>query len=122
LRHALLWHSNIATVISMMRSVSLPAGLPRRRPRFPGLGFIDHESTASTLLALEPRNRGVGCLAVGHFDKPETFGAAGVAVGNDTGLVHHAIWLKQLAEGVISDGKREIAYIDIHVQFLGERR
>jgi hypothetical protein len=91
-------------------------------PRFPGLGFVDCEGTAPALLALEPRNRGVGRLAVGHLDKPKTFGAAGIAVGNDAGLVHHAIRLKELAEGVISDGKREIAYKDIHLEFLGERR
>jgi hypothetical protein len=60
-------------------------------------------------------------LAVSHRDKPEPFGAAGVAVRNDPGRVHHTIGLKELAEGVIGNSQREIAYKDIHVEFLGER-
>jgi hypothetical protein len=56
----------------------------------------------------------MGSLAIGHLDKPKPFGAAGVTVGNNPGLIHHAIRLKELAEVVISDGKREIPYIDIH--------
>jgi hypothetical protein len=64
----------------------------------------------------------MGSLMIGHRDEPEPSGAAGVAVRNDPSHVHHAIGLKELAEGVIGDSKREIAYIDIHVQFLGERR
>jgi len=83
--------------------------------RFPGPGFVDCEGTTRALLALETLNRGVGRLAVGHLDEPKTFGAAGIAVGNDAGLVHHAIRLKELAEGVISDGKGEVAYKDIHL-------
>jgi hypothetical protein len=63
----------------------------------------------------------LGSLAVGHRDKPEPFGAAGVAVRNDPGRVHLAIGFKELAEGMIGDSQREIAYKDIHVEFLGER-
>jgi hypothetical protein len=43
------------------------------------------------------------------------------AVRNHPGRVHHAVGLKELTEGVIGDGQREIAYKDIHGEFLGER-
>ena len=93
-------------------------GLPARptglTTRFPGLGFGDGEGTTGERLALEPGDRGGGGLAVGHLDEAKAFGTARGAVGNDMDHLYQAIRLKELAEVVIGDGKRQIAYIDIH--------
>src|SRR5262249_37345964 len=93
---------------------SLPARPTGLTTRFPGLSFGDGEGTTGERLALEPGDRGGGGLVVGHLDEAKAFGTARVAVGNDMDRLYQAIRLKELAEVVIGDGKRQIAYIDIH--------
>ena len=95
----------------------LPAGPTGLTARFAGLRFVDREGTARKFGALEPLNGGFSRSTVRHLDEAKAFGAAGVAVGNHIDLVHHAIWLKQLAEIVISGGIRQIANKDIHGVF-----
>jgi len=94
----------------------LPAGAAELTARFTRLGFVDREGTAFELFAVEPLDGGFGRYAVGHFDKPEAFGAPGVTVGNHIDLVHSTILLKELAEVMICCTKRKVAYKDIHVQ------
>ena len=69
--------------------------------RFTRLGFIDREGPAVELFAVEPLDGGFGRLALGHFDKPEAFGALGITVGNHIDLVHSTIRLKELAKVMI---------------------
>jgi len=80
------------------------------------LGFVDRERTARERLALDPAKRGFGYLAVGHLDEPKALGVAGVAVGNDTDCVHHAIRLKERADVLICGGERQIANKAFHVE------
>src|SRR5215510_261952 len=96
----------------------LPAGAAELTAWFTRLSFVDREGTAFELFAVEPLDGHFGCLALGHFDKPEAFGAPGVAVGNDTNLVHSTILLKELAEGMIRCTKRKVTYKDIHAKIL----
>ena len=94
----------------------LPAGAAELPTRFTRLRLIHREGTAFELFAVEPLDGRFGCLALGHFDKPEAFGAPGVTVGNDIDLVHSTILLKELAEVMICRTKCKVAYKDIHVQ------
>src|SRR5207247_2146645 len=106
--------------------LALPGRPPRRLParltgltaRFTGLGFIDREGAPLELLTLEPGNSGFRRGAVGHLDESKAFGAAGVAVNNNTHLVHNSIRLKELAKGMVGGSKRQIAYKDIHGKVL----
>jgi hypothetical protein len=111
-----------ADVTTSLRADTALAGLPARpawlTTRFTGLGFIDREGTTLELLALEPLDGGFRRGAVGHLDESKAFGAAGVAVDNDTDLVHNAIRLKELAKVMVGGGKRQIANINIHRRFL----
>jgi hypothetical protein len=95
---------------------SLPAGAARLTTRFTRLGFVDRESTACELFAVEPLDGGFGRLALGHLDKPKAFGAARVTVSNHIDLVHGTILLEELAEVMICCTKRKVPYKDIHVQ------
>src|SRR6266511_1955764 len=105
-----------------MRRVVPPEGLPARLTGlptwFPGPGFVDGERPPCELGALEPSDGGVGSRTVGHLDKAEAFGAAGLPIHNDAALVHHAIRLEELAEVMIRHAKGEIAHINIHGVFL----
>src|SRR5262249_21809163 len=95
---------------------SLPAGAARlARPR-----FIDREGTARKLFALEPGNGGFCPGAFGDLGVGQALGAASVTISNDTGLVHNAIWLKELAKVLVCGGERQITNINIHGRFLVE--
>jgi hypothetical protein len=96
----------------------LPAGAAELTTRFTRLGFVDREGTAFELFAIEPLDGRFGCLALGHFDKPEAFGAPGVTVGNDIDLVHSTILLKELAEVMICRTKRKVPDKNIHAKIL----
>jgi hypothetical protein len=85
---------------------------------FTRLGFIDGESPAFELFAVEPLHGGCGRRTVGHLDKPKAFGAPGVPVGNHIDLVHHSIRLEELAEVMIRCTKRQVAYKNIHAKIL----
>src|SRR6266705_3708000 len=98
-------------------SRSLPARLPGLTARFTRLGLIDREGPAFHLLALELGNRCSRGGAIGHLDKAKAFGAAGLAVRDDSDLVHHAIRLEELAEVMVGGAKRQIANINIHGKF-----
>ena len=96
----------------------LPAGSAGLTARFTRLRFIDCESTARKLRALESSNGVFRRGAVGHLDEAKAFGAAGVAINNDTDLVHNTIRLKKLAKVMVCGGERQIANINIHKRFL----
>jgi len=98
----------------------LPAGPTRFTTRFTGFGFIDREGTAFELLALEPGNGSLRRVAVGHFHESKAFGAASIAISNDTDLVHNSIRLKELTKVMVGSGERQIANINIHGKFLVE--
>src|SRR2546427_5741438 len=89
-------HDSLSTRMQPMGAVDpasgcLPPRLTGLTTRFARLRFIDREGAARKLLALEPGNGGFRRGTVGHLDEAKAFGAAGVAISNDTDLVHHAI-------------------------------
>src|SRR5881296_825877 len=116
--HPMGWPSCERLALRGIPSSRLPARLTGLTARFTGLGFIDREGAPLELLTLEPGNSGFRRGAVGHLDESKAFGAAGVAVGNNTDLVHNAIRLKELAKVMVGGGKRQIANINIHGRFL----
>src|SRR4029450_4704709 len=75
-------HGRLADFSTYLRAepvlAGLPAGAAELTTRFTRLGFVDREGTAIELLAVESLDSRFGCLALGHFDKPEAFGAPGV--------------------------------------------
>ena len=78
---------------------------------FARLRFVDREGTALQFFALEPNNGRLRRAVVGHFHEAKTFGAASVAINNDTDLVHGPLLLKERAKVMISGAKRKVAYI-----------
>src|SRR2546427_1103883 len=95
----------------------LPASLTGLTTWFTRLGLIDRKGTAREFRTLELRNSGFRRIAVGHLDEPKAFGAARIAVDNNTNLVHHAILLKELAKVLIGGAVRQIANKDVHGVF-----
>src|SRR5580704_4569669 len=65
---------------------------------FARTGFVDVELAAVTILTVQGVDGRLGFLAVVHFDKAETLGAAGVPVHDDLGRTDRAVRFKQILQ------------------------
>ena len=81
-------------------------------------GFIDHEFAAALLGAVDRFDRGVGFIGVGHFDEAETFGAAGVAIGDQTGAADRTMRAERGVKVGFGHRVRHVSHIDIHSVFF----
>ena len=85
---------------------SAPSGIPgSHRP-----SFIDSQGPAIEVLAVELRNSVIAALL--HLHKAKTFGAAGVAIGDDTNRFNRTRLPEQVLEFSFRRLKRQIANIE----------
>ena len=92
----------------------LPASAARLTAWLTRLCFVDRQGAAIEVFAIEPLNRRLRRTAVCHFDEAKTPRTAGLAVSNETHIVHRTILLEELADVIFRGGKRQIANIDSH--------
>jgi hypothetical protein len=65
---------------------------------FAGLGFVDSESAAVMLLAVQSGNRRLGFLIRTHLNESEALAATGFPIGDDFGALHGAVLRKKLLQ------------------------
>src|SRR5262247_1512624 len=59
-----------------------------------GPGLTDGQCSSPLRRAMEPGNGGLGCRGVGHLDKAEAPGTAGLAIGHNPDAVHGAVGIE----------------------------
>jgi hypothetical protein len=84
-------------------------------------GFVDAESAAIHVTAIERGDGAVSLAVIAHFHESKAAGATCVAVGHDIHAVYGAILLKQRPDGAFGGVETEISYKYIfHVIFFLE--
>ena len=77
-------------------------------------GLIDRQSTAVNIAAIQPFDGLLPATVIGHLDKTEAFGLAGVSVHDQLGAVNVAELGKQGPQLVFSRVIRQVSNINIH--------
>jgi hypothetical protein len=67
------------------------------------LGFIDRDTPAFDIRAVESGNRGIGIFLGRHFDKPEATGFAAEPVLDDAGRFYLTVGAEKLPQVVVRD-------------------
>jgi len=78
-----------------------------------GSSFIHIDGTSAELGAVQSSYSFVSVFVAGHFDKPETARAAGIAIGQNTYTIHLPVALEHLPEFVFVGIEAEIPHKDI---------
>jgi hypothetical protein len=65
---------------------------------FARTSFIDGQRPAIVLLAVDPFDRGESFLIAVHFHEAKAFAPAGVAIHDDVGTLHRAVFAEHLVE------------------------
>ena len=77
-------------------------------------GLIDCQSAAIDIAAIQPFDSLLPTTVIGHLDKTEAFGLAGVSVHDQLGAVNVAKLGKKCPKLVFSRVVRQVSNIDIH--------
>ena len=77
-------------------------------------GLIDRQSAAIDIASIQPFDGLLPATVIGHLDKTEAFGLAGVSIHDQFGTVNTAKLRKQLPQLVFSRVIRQVSNIDIH--------
>ena len=77
-------------------------------------GLVYRQSTAVNIAAIQPFDGLLPATVIGHLDKTEAFGLAGVSVHDQFGAVNTAKLRKQLPQLVFSRVIRQVSNINIH--------
>jgi hypothetical protein len=105
----------------------LPAALPTAAVAavstaatiFLGFGFVDIESAAVHVAAIDGSDGFVSCGVIGHFDESEAARPAGVTVGNQVDPIHCAELFKHRSNGSVGGVETEVSYKNIlHLIFF----
>jgi len=97
----------LAAIAAATAGASPATAIARRH----GTRFIDGESPAFKIRAIEFRDRGRRFLVRGHFDETEAFAAPGVSIGDDPRRLHLAGLAKYLPQALIGRSKRKISNV-----------
>ena len=68
------------------------------RAIFSWAGFIDSQCSTVVFLGIEGINGGLSFGIASHFNEPEAFAAAAVAIRNDLGTIHRSELRKHVFE------------------------
>ena len=79
-----------------------------------GLGLVDNQRTTAELLTVGAGDGLAGLVVVGHLNKAEPAGTAGLAIDDDRGRGHSAERAEVVPELVFGAAKGEIAYVNPH--------
>jgi hypothetical protein len=62
-----------------------------------GFGLVDGQRSSAQISPIERRDRLVGFTGIGHFDEPETTGAARIPIGHEDDLFDRAMCLEDIS-------------------------
>src|SRR5262249_3941907 len=90
------WMTAIIVSSSTASTTKTLASAPRTfRLRF---GLVDGQRSSAQIGAVESRNRLVGFTGVGHFNEPETTGAARIPIRHEGDLLDRAVCLEGVSQ------------------------
>src|SRR5690606_7516337 len=74
-----------------------------------GPGLIHDQRPPAHVVPVEGADGRVGLAGVAHLDETEAAGAAGLAVGDDRGVVHLAVLLEQGTKLLLVGAERQVS-------------
>ena len=102
------------TVAAATIATAVTAATATGRTGFHRTGFVDDQITATQILTMHALDGGLGFGIAAHFDKAETFRAAGVALHHDLGARNSTVLAKSLFQILIAERVGQVA----HVKFV----
>jgi hypothetical protein len=88
----------IAAATTTTPAAATAAAATTAAPLFAWASFVDREGATVVLLQIKAFDSGCRFSIAGHFDEAETFATTGVAVHDDFGALHSAIFREQLLQ------------------------
>lgn len=86
------------------------------RTIFTGTGLVNDSLTATDFFPVQGSDSALSSALVGHFDKTKTLGLAGFTIFDNTDGIDLTEGFKLTAQILFTDGVRQIAYEDIHLE------
>src|SRR5215471_2513271 len=78
-----------------------------------GFGLVDSQCPSTQIGSIQGRDRFVGFTGIGHFDEPETAGAARIPIGHDCDLFDYAMRLEDISQLRFTCAMRQISYVKV---------
>src|SRR5262249_27479590 len=108
----LTWMTTIVVAPTSPSTAKAMASAALRTFRF-RFGLVDGQGSSAEIGSVERQNRLIGFTGIGHFDEPETTGAASIPIGHQCDLFDRAVWFEDVSQLGLSCAVGEVSNVNV---------